>query len=106
MKTRKNKLSILFLLFRTIESKYGVLSLGYPADKYFSDSFHLPTDIRLRNLRIAPRHVRIRVTQYLGDDVDRHPVFDRKRRERMSCTVRRQVLRNVAQRRNFFQIAV
>lgn len=61
--------------------------MGYPADKYFSDSFHLPTDIRLRNLRIAPCHVRIRVAQYLGDDVDRHPVFDRKRRKRMSCTV-------------------
>lgn len=29
----------------------------------------------------------IRVTQYLGDDVDRHPVFDRKRGERMSCAV-------------------
>ena len=80
--------------------------MGYPADKYLSDFFHLAADIRLRNLRIVPRHVRIRMSQYLGDDVDRHPVFDRKRGERMSCTVRRQVLRNVAQRRNFFEIAV
>lgn len=51
-------------------------------------------------------HVDVGVAEYLGDDVDRHPVFDRKRGERMSCAVRRQVLRYVAQRRNFFQIGI
>ena len=52
-----------------------------------ADAAHLPTDIRLGDLRIAPRHIRIRMTQNLGDDVDRHPVFDRKRGERMSCAM-------------------
>ena len=97
----KRKQEARYLIFLLLVCRYFIL-----CRPYFSDSFHLPTDIRLRNLRIAPRHVRIRVAQYLGDDVDRHPVFDRKRRKRMSCAVRRQVLRYVAQRRNFFQIVV
>ena len=80
--------------------------MGYPADKYFSDSFYLPTDIRLRNLRIAPCHVRIRVTQYLGDDVDRHSVFDGHAGEGVAGAVGGQHLVDAAHGRDLLQIAV
>ena len=55
--------------------------------QHLTDAAHLAADVRLGDLRIAPGHVRIRMAQNLGDNVDRHPVFDRKRGERMSCAV-------------------
>ena len=55
--------------------------------QHLADTAHLTTDVRLGDLRIAPCHVRIRVAQNLGDDVDRHPVFNRQRGERMARQV-------------------
>ena len=52
-----------------------------------ADAAHLPTDIRLGDLRIAPRHVRIRMAQNLGDNVNRHPVFNRQGGKRMARQV-------------------
>ena len=43
----------------------------------FADAAHLAADVRLGDLRIAPCHVRIRMTQNLGDDIDRHPRMPR-----------------------------
>ena len=53
----------------------------------FADTAHLAADVRLGDLRVAPRHVRIRMAQNLGDDVNRHPVFNRQRGERMARQV-------------------
>ena len=45
--------------------------------QYLADAAHLAADVRLGDLRIAPRHVRIRMTQNLGDDIGRHPRMPR-----------------------------
>ena len=45
--------------------------------QHLADAAHLAADVRLGDLRIAPRHVRIRMTQNLGDDIDRHPRMPR-----------------------------
>ena len=71
-----------------------------------SDSLHLTADIVLGNPRIVPRHVRVRMSENLGDDVDRHAVLDSQRGERMPCTMRRQILLDIAQVGNLFQIAI
>ena len=55
--------------------------------QHLADTTHLATDVRLGDLRIAACHVRIRMTQNLGDDIDRHPVFNRQRSERMARAV-------------------
>ena len=52
--------------------------------QHLADTTHLATDVRLGDLRIAPRHVRIRMAQNLGDNVDRHSVFNRQRGKRMA----------------------
>ena len=55
--------------------------------QHLADTTHLTADVRLGDLRIAPRHVRIRMAQNLGDNVDRHPVFNRQRGKRMARQV-------------------
>lgn len=55
--------------------------------QHLADAAHLAADVRLGDLRIAPCHVRIRMAQNLGDDVDRHSVFNRQRGERMARQV-------------------
>ena len=55
--------------------------------QHLADAAHFATDVRLGNLRIAPCHVRIRMAQNLGDDVNRHPVFNRQGGERMARQV-------------------
>ena len=52
-----------------------------------ADAKHLAADVRLGNLRVAPRHVRIRMAQDLGDNINRHPVFNRQGCERMARQV-------------------
>lgn len=46
------------------------------------------------------------MSENLGDDVDRHAVFDGQRGEGMPGGMRRQVLRDIAQVGNLFQIRV
>lgn len=46
------------------------------------------------------------MSENLGDDVDRHAVLDSQRGERMPCTMRRQILLDIAQVGNLFQIAI
>ena len=53
----------------------------------FADATHLAADVRLGDLRIAACHVRIRMAQNLGDNVNRHPVFNRQGCERMARQV-------------------
>ena len=53
----------------------------------FADAAHLAADVRLGDLRIAACHVRIRMAQNLGDNVDRHSVFNRQRGKRMARTL-------------------
>lgn len=36
--------------------------------QHLADTAHLTADVRLGDLRIAPRHVRIRMAQNLGDN--------------------------------------
>lgn len=62
--------------------------------------------IRFRDFRIPSRHVRIRMAQNLGDDVDRHAVFDGQRGERMPGAVGRQVFRDIAYPGQFFQVGI
>lgn len=71
-----------------------------------ADAAHFATDVRLGDLRIAPCHVRIRMTQNLGDDVDRHSVFNRQRGERMARQVRGQMLVDLANIRYLLQVGV
>ena len=52
--------------------------------QHLADATHLAADIRLGDLRIASCHVRIRMAQNLGDNVDRHSVFNRQCGKRMA----------------------
>ena len=72
----------------------------------FSYSLHFATDIGLGNLRVTARHVRVRMAEYLGDDVDRHAVFDGQRSEKYAAQCVVKVLLNVTQVGNLFQIGV
>ena len=74
--------------------------------QHLTDATHLAADVRLGDLRIAPCHVRIRMTQNLGDDIDRHPVFNRQRGKRMARQVRGQMLVDLANIRYFLQVGV
>ena len=74
--------------------------------QHLTDAAHLAADVRLGDLRIAACHVRIRMTQNLGDDVDRHPVFNRQRGKRMARQVRGQMLLNLADIRYLFRITI
>ena len=53
----------------------------------FADAAHLAADVRLGDLRIAACHVRIRMAQNLGDNVDWHSVFNRQGGKRMARQV-------------------
>lgn len=74
--------------------------------QHLADAAHLAADVRLGDLRIAACHVRIRMTQNLGDDVNRHPVFNRQRGKRMARQVRGQMLLNLADIRYLLQITI
>ena len=74
--------------------------------QHLADAAHLTADVRLGDLRIAPRHVRIRMAQNLGDNVDRHSVFNRQCGKRMARQVRGQMLVNLANIRNLLQAGV
>ena len=74
--------------------------------QHLADTTHLATDVRLGDLRIAPRHVRIRMAQNLGDNVDRHSVFNRQRGKRMARKMRGQMLLNLADIRYLLQVGV
>ena len=74
--------------------------------QHLADTAHLAADVRLRDLRIAPCHIRIRMTQNLGDNVNRHPVFNRQRGKRMARQVRGQMLLNLANIRYLLQVGV
>lgn len=74
--------------------------------QHLTDAAHLAADVRLGDLRIAPCHVRIRMTQNLGDDVDRHPVFNRQRGKRVARRMRGQMLGNLADIRYLLQVGV
>ena len=67
---------------------------------------HLPSYELLRELGVVARHVSVRVSENLCQHVDRHPVFHSQTSEGMSSAVCGQILRDIAQVGDFFQISI
>ena len=74
--------------------------------QHFSYFPHFPADIRLGYFGIMTGHVGIRMSEDFCDDVDGHPVFDGQRSERMPCNMRREILRDIADSRQFLQVGI
>ena len=72
----------------------------------FLYDLHVPHDRRVENARIVMGHIRIAVSQHFCDIVDGCTAGKRQRTERMSGHVHRQVFRDPADVRHFFQIGV
>lgn len=71
-----------------------------------ADLLHLPAYQALRELGIMPRHIRIGVPQNFRQHVYRHSVLHRKAGERMPGAMGREAFVDIANNRDFFQIAV
>lgn len=74
--------------------------------QYIPDFLHFAANIRFGYFCIMAGHVDVGVAEYLGDDVDRHPVFDGKAGERVTCRMCRQVFTDVTDCGDFFEVTV
>lgn len=67
---------------------------------------HLASDKLLREFGVMARHVRIRVSENLRQHVDRHAVFHGQTGEGVTGAMRCQVLVDIADRCNLFEVCV
>lgn len=73
--------------------------------QFLSECLHFATDDRLGEFGVMARHVGVRVTENLGQYVDRHSIFDGHTGEGVAGTMGGQYLVDAAHGRYLFQIA-